>query len=72
MAQDDDTKGFFVMTTWTGRREITIVVITFSLLSLVILPLFAGGLPCSDDTLTHFYRTVQLLVLAKQGAPFLQ
>jgi len=54
------------------RREIVLVPIVFALISLVILPVFATGLPCSDDTLPHFYRTVQLLTLLKQGNPFLQ
>lgn len=43
-----------------------------ALATLVIFPLFWRGLPCSDDTLPHFFRAVQLDVNLRQGAPFLQ
>jgi len=42
-----------------------------ALASLILAPVFARGLPCSDDTLTHLYRVVQLDLNLRQGAPFL-
>jgi hypothetical protein len=60
------------MTPPISRREIASITAALAFISLVILPVFTAGLACSDDTLPHFYRTVQLLVLAGQGSPFLQ
>jgi len=37
----------------------------------LIAPVFLRGLPCSHDTLGHFYRVVQLDVNIQSGTPFL-
>ncbi len=43
-----------------------------ALAALVVAPVFLRGLPCSDDTLPHFFRVVQLDINLHRGAPFLQ
>jgi hypothetical protein len=52
--------------------ETAVITLIFILISLIIWPTFAAGLPCSDDNLTHIYRVVQIELNRQQGAPFLQ
>ncbi len=54
------------------RRELLWAGGLLALATLVVVPVFWRGLPCSDDTLPHFFRAVQLDVNLRQGAPFLQ
>jgi len=44
----------------------------FALVTIITIPVFWHVLPCSDDTLPHLYRAVQVDVQVQQGAPFLQ
>jgi hypothetical protein len=56
----------------TERRESLWAGGLMALATLVLVPVFWQGLPCSDDTLPHFFRAVQLDANLRQGAPFLQ
>ncbi len=55
-----------------GQWGINRVGVLLGLAALVVAPVFLSGLPCSDDTLPHFFRAVQLDVNVRSGAPFLQ
>lgn len=54
------------------RRESWLAGGLFFVVSLILLPVFGQGLPCSDDTFPHFYRAVGLNELWQAGSPFLQ
>jgi uncharacterized membrane protein len=53
-------------------KEILLAGILFGFITLIPAAVFWHELPCSDDTLTHFYRVVQMDLNLKNGAPFLQ
>jgi hypothetical protein len=42
----------------------------FAAAALLLVPTFARGLACGHDTLTHFYRIVQVALNVQEGAPF--
>ena len=53
------------------RKEVLWAGLLFGLITLIPASVFWKGLPCSDDTLTHFYRVIQIDLNLKNGAPFL-
>lgn len=59
-------------TTHISWREQAGAGLLLAAVSLILVPTFAKGLACGHDTLTHFYRVVQLAVNVQNGAPFLQ
>lgn len=53
-----------------GWREQLSIALIFALAGLLLVPTFWRGLACGHDTLTHFYRIVQLALNVQDGAPF--
>ena len=54
------------------RKELLWTGLLFALVTIIPAAVFWNELPCSDDTLPHFYRTIQLDTHIQQGTPFLQ
>ncbi|PIE81944.1 MAG: hypothetical protein CSA11_02180 [Chloroflexi bacterium] len=55
-----------------SRAELLWFGLLFGIVTTIAAAAFWPVLPCSDDTLPHFYRTVQLHANVQRGAPFLQ
>ena len=55
-----------------GWREQVGIGLLFAVTTLIFVPTFWRGLACGHDTLTHFYRVVQLALNVQEGAPFTQ
>lgn len=55
-----------------GWREQLGIGLLFALTALIFAPTFWRGLACGHDTLTHFYRVVQVALNVHDGTPFTQ
>ena len=56
----------------TGRRADVVAAGLVALSSLIVLPVFLLGLPCSHDAFDHLARVAELYFDTVRGAPFLQ
>ncbi|MGB5060184.1 MAG: 6-pyruvoyl-tetrahydropterin synthase-related protein [Candidatus Promineifilaceae bacterium] len=60
----------FTLPARLGWREQAVAGLLLALAALILAPTFYRGLACGHDTLTHFYRVVQVALNAQNGAPF--